>query len=152
MSCKRGALRNFTKFTRKYLCPLATLLKKRPWHRRFPVKFAEFLRTPFLTETLWWLLLRAANFVSMLRLCTIQITSHSLAKAHLRIPFLQNSSQWLLSNVSYFFLKREKQKQFFMPPLTLKRVKTRNGIKIRILFIHDFEKKPTRIYLPIFSI
>ena len=35
----------------------ATLLKKRPWHRCFPVNFAEFLRTPFFTEHLWWLLL-----------------------------------------------------------------------------------------------
>ena len=26
----------------------ATLLKKRLWHRRFPVNFAKFLRTPFL--------------------------------------------------------------------------------------------------------
>ena len=24
-----------------------TLLKKRPWHRHFPVNFAKFLRTPF---------------------------------------------------------------------------------------------------------
>ena len=31
---------------------LATLLKKRYWHR-----FAKFLRTPFLKEHLWWLLL-----------------------------------------------------------------------------------------------
>ena len=35
----------------------ATLLKKRLWHRRFPVNFPKFLRTPFLTEHLWWLLL-----------------------------------------------------------------------------------------------
>ena len=35
----------------------ATLLKKRLWHRWFPVNFAKFLRTPFLTEHLWWLLL-----------------------------------------------------------------------------------------------
>ena len=35
----------------------ATLLKKRLWHRRFPVNFGKFLRTPFLTEHLWWLLL-----------------------------------------------------------------------------------------------
>ena len=35
----------------------ATLLKKRLWHRCFPVNFAKFLRTPFLTEHLWWLLL-----------------------------------------------------------------------------------------------
>ena len=25
----------------------ATLLKKRLWHRRFPVSFAKFVRTPF---------------------------------------------------------------------------------------------------------
>ena len=35
----------------------ATLLKKRLWHRCFPVNFAKFLRTPFPTEHLWWLLL-----------------------------------------------------------------------------------------------
>ena len=29
----------------------------RLWHRCFPVNFAKFLRTPFLTEHLWWLLL-----------------------------------------------------------------------------------------------
>ena len=34
-----------------------TLLKKRLWHRCFPVNFAKFLRTPFLIEHLWWLLL-----------------------------------------------------------------------------------------------
>ena len=36
---------------------LATLLIKRLWHRCFPVNFAIFLRTPFLTEHLPWLLL-----------------------------------------------------------------------------------------------
>ena len=35
----------------------ATLLKKRLWHRCFPVNFVKFLRTPFLTEHLWWLLI-----------------------------------------------------------------------------------------------
>ena len=41
----------------------ATLLKKRPWHRCFPVNFAKFLRTPFLTEHLQWLALnlRSSN-------------------------------------------------------------------------------------------
>ena len=28
-----------------------TLLKKRPWHRCFPMNFAKFLRTPFLQNT-----------------------------------------------------------------------------------------------------
>ena len=35
----------------------ATLLRKRLWRRSFPVNFARFLRTLFLTEHLWWLLL-----------------------------------------------------------------------------------------------
>ena len=29
----------------------------RAWNRCFPVNFVKFLRTPFLTEHLWWLLL-----------------------------------------------------------------------------------------------
>ena len=35
----------------------ATLLKKRLWHRCFPVNFVKFLGTPFYIEHLWWLLL-----------------------------------------------------------------------------------------------
>ena len=36
----------------------ATFLKKRLWHRCFPVSFAKFLRTPFLQNTSGWLLLQ----------------------------------------------------------------------------------------------
>ena len=47
-----GALKNFSKFKGKHLCQslliLLTLLKKRLWHRCFPVNFDKFLRTPFL--------------------------------------------------------------------------------------------------------
>ena len=39
------------------LCP-TTLLKKRLWHRWFPVNFAKYLRTPFLTERIPWQLLK----------------------------------------------------------------------------------------------
>ena len=35
----------------------ATLLKMILWHTCFPVNFAKFLRRPFLTEHLRWLLL-----------------------------------------------------------------------------------------------
>ena len=35
----------------------ATSLKKRFWRRCFPMNFAKFLRTPFLTDHLRWLLL-----------------------------------------------------------------------------------------------
>ena len=59
--CKKSVLRNFAKFTGEHLCQglffskvaglrTAILLKRRPWHRCFPVKFAKFLRTSFLTE------------------------------------------------------------------------------------------------------
>ena len=57
--CKKGVLRNFTTFKGKHLCQSlffnkvaglrpASLLKKRLWHRCFPVNFVKFLRTPFL--------------------------------------------------------------------------------------------------------
>ena len=42
-----------------------TLLKKRPWHRCFPVSFVKFLRTSFLTEHLQWLLLKVSPSVSI---------------------------------------------------------------------------------------
>ena len=37
------------------------MLKKRLWHRRFPVNFTKFLGTPFLTEHLRWLLLKGRS-------------------------------------------------------------------------------------------
>ena len=43
----------------------ATLLKKRLWHRCFPVNFAKFLRTPFLQNT-WRLLLTFPICMSIL--------------------------------------------------------------------------------------
>ena len=66
--CKQSVLRNFASFIGKHLCQSlffnkvaarrpTTLLKKRLWHRCFPVNFVKFLRTPFFIEHLWWLLL-----------------------------------------------------------------------------------------------
>ena len=56
--CKKGVLRNFTKFAGKHLfLRPATLLKKRLWHRCFRVNFMKFLRTTLYIEHLWWLLL-----------------------------------------------------------------------------------------------
>ena len=66
--CKKGDLKNFAKFTGKHLCQSlffnkvaslkpASLLKKRLWHRCFPVNFAKFLRTLFFKEHLCWPLL-----------------------------------------------------------------------------------------------
>ena len=48
-SLRKDVPRNFAKFTGRHFCqsllPVA-LLKKRLWHRCFPVNFAKFLRTP----------------------------------------------------------------------------------------------------------
>ena len=68
-SGKMGALRNFAKVTGKHLSQSlffnkvagvrsANLLKMSLWHRYFPVNFAKFLRTLFLTDHLWWPLLQ----------------------------------------------------------------------------------------------
>ena len=62
-SMQIGVLRNFTKFIGKHLCQSfffnkvpglrpATLLKKRLWHRYFPMNFVRFLTTPFLLTPL----------------------------------------------------------------------------------------------------
>ena len=67
-SIEIGVLKTFTKFTGKHLCQSlffnkaaglrpATLLKKRLWHRCFPVNFVKFLRTRFLQNTSGRLLL-----------------------------------------------------------------------------------------------
>ena len=56
--CIKGVLEKFAKFSGKHLCQSlflnkiaglrpATLLKKKLWHRCFPVKFAKFPRKPF---------------------------------------------------------------------------------------------------------
>ena len=74
--CQKGVLRNFSKFTGKHLCQilffnkvaglrLATLLKKRLWHRCFLVHFAEHL---FFIEHLQWLLLNYYPIVQYLRI------------------------------------------------------------------------------------
>ena len=61
-SVKNGVIKNFGKFTGQHLCHSlfnkvtgikpATLLKRRLWHRFFPVNIAKFLRTSFFTDCL----------------------------------------------------------------------------------------------------
>ena len=105
MCSKRKVFLEISQNSQENTCArVSILIKLQAWglqetlHRCFPAKF--------LRKHLRWLLLRRPNY-------TIQRTSNSLAKAHLRISFLQNSSQWLPSNVSYFFFqKREKQTIF----------------------------------------
>ena len=63
--CKKGVLRNFAKFTGNHLCQslvfdneACNLFKNKTLAQVFLVNFAKFLRTLFLTEDFWWLLLK----------------------------------------------------------------------------------------------
>ena len=70
-SAEIGVLKNFTKFTGKYLCQSLSfnnvaglrLLAKKLWHRCFPVNFVKFLRTSLLQNTSKRLLLECVFFV-----------------------------------------------------------------------------------------
>ena len=86
--CKKGVLRNFAKFTGNYLCQSlffdkdaglrpATLLKKRHWHRCFPMNYVKYLRTPFFIEHLWWLLLLyvPSLIIHLLRWSVVLVTA-----------------------------------------------------------------------------
>ena len=72
MFCKKGDLKNFTKFTGKHLCQSlffnkvaglrpATSLRKKLWHRCFTVNFVKLLRTTFLKEHLERMLLKTSE-------------------------------------------------------------------------------------------
>ena len=68
--CKKSVLRNLAKSTEKHLCQSLFFKKLQRfhlhfhlWHRCFPVNLTKFLRIPFLTEYLWWLLLQNDIFV-----------------------------------------------------------------------------------------
>ena len=77
--CRKGVLRNFANFIGKHLCQSLcfnkvaglTLLKQRLWHKHFPVTLAKFLRAPFLTENLRWLLLYMTILVNLLLILKI---------------------------------------------------------------------------------
>ena len=97
-SLTKSVLRNFVIFAGKKLCRSlffnkvaglrpSTLLKKRLWHRCFPVNFAKFLRSPFVKEYLWWLLLSVLNkplcvvyYLKIFFVCPKSIFSEHYAK------------------------------------------------------------------------
>ena len=64
--CENCVLKNFAKFTGKHVrlsrWPVAcNFIKKETLAQMFPVNFAKFLGTPFLTEHLRWVLLDGNN-------------------------------------------------------------------------------------------
>ena len=78
--CQKGVLRNFAKFTGNTCVRVsffnkvaslrpATLLKKRLWHRCFPVNFTKFLRTQFCIEHPWWLLMNLHQWRIQFKTC-----------------------------------------------------------------------------------
>ena len=80
MFLNKGVLRNFAKFTGKYLCQShvfnkvtgearpVTLLKTWLWNKSFPMNFAKFLRTPFIIKHLRWLLLSIEKSLLVLKI------------------------------------------------------------------------------------
>ena len=81
---KNGVLKHFAKHTGKHLCQSllfnkvarpATLLKKRPWHRCFPVNFVKCSRTSFLPDTFARLLLLVYLFCCCLRRANLKTIS-----------------------------------------------------------------------------
>ena len=81
---KKGVFENFVKIKGKHLCQSlffnkiaglgpATLLKKRPWHRCFPLNFVNLLRTPFLQNTSGRLLLYYGTVIKIFVYEAVQI-------------------------------------------------------------------------------
>ena len=90
----------------------ATLLK-RLQHRFYPVKFPKFLRTPFFTEHLWWLLLSMLLFLNVfswmfftsLQYCDflclkkLSLLLHHIIIAELLFIYLFISNLFILENL-----------------------------------------------------
>ena len=55
---------------------VCNFIKNRLQHRCFPMKFANFLRTPFFIEHFWWLLLKLMNSNNYLRILPIFATRY----------------------------------------------------------------------------
>ena len=98
MFCKKEVLRNVAKFTGKHLRQ-GLFFKKVAGLRCFPLNFVKLLGIPFLTEHLWWLLLKTKGNKIKGNLCflfsTILINE---------IKMLQNSQLTFLKVVSLFLI------------------------------------------------
>ena len=64
----RRCMRRLRDASEMHSCPLGIFLLQ---HRFFPIKFANFLRTPFFAENSRWLLLKIMNSSSHLRVLPI---------------------------------------------------------------------------------
>ena len=103
MLCKKSVLRNLAKFTGKHLCQ-GLFFNKVAGLRCFPVNFVKLLRTPFLTEHLWWLLLKTKGNKIKGNLCflcsTILINEiEVLQNSQFYLIFLKVITLFLIANI-----------------------------------------------------
>ena len=92
----------------------APLLKKRLWYMRFPVNFAKFLRSPFLTEHFQWLLLSIRSFKRQIDFSFWHSIKTFLLKE------LRNRILCIIPERSLFCSVRIYKGQHFLPTLLLK--------------------------------
>ena len=114
MFCKKAVLRDFPKFTKKHMCQSLFITKvagqgrqlylKRDCFLVFPVNFAKFRRTPFLTKNLRWLLLVLQNRCSY--------TFFDIHQKKSGLKFLFNTVRDLKASN---FNKKETSTQVFSP-------------------------------------
>ena len=103
-----------------------TLLKKRAWHRFFPVNFAKFLRTTFLIEHLQWLCLKL-----FLECQSIWYFNRNTIYSRTNIIFLSDARNSHEIKISFFhFLSSKKKISYFME----KRSTTFPDITKKIMF------------------
>ena len=103
---KKDVIRNFTNF----LTP-ATLLKKRLWHRCFPVTFMKFLRTSFRQNTSGRLLL---TYVRILTLIWQTIKSSKQDKWSIKwqnIGIIMKLRSWFFSPCEILYLQNKNYAQ-----------------------------------------
>ena len=122
---RNGVLRNFAKFTGNHLrqgrffnkvagLRPATLLMRLS-HRCFPVNFAKFLKTPFSTEHIRWLLLpivsnqlfwKLISSVASIILMKVTLQLLSVYSNHLvQVIWEHSSSFWILKHNEFEFGK-----------------------------------------------
>ena len=117
MFCEKRCSYKFTKFTEKHSCQSlfsnkvarlrpATLLKKRLWHRSFPVNFVKFLRKPFFIEHLWRLLLKLTDLMLCLNDVPLFVKKF-VTKKNKRFWFASSHCciSWFLTSIIYLNLK-----------------------------------------------
>ena len=132
-SLQKGVLRSFTKFSWKHLSLRpATLLKKRLWHRYFPVYFLKFLRTPVLQNTSGRLLLDHVAFeIIQLSFSSNGSWKESICQRNVSFALLKLAEWRSPSSWENFLLKNRTHnvvEKLFLDPF----LKYRNGVYLWI--------------------